>query len=170
MTRFHLVRALCIAAVLLLSNLNLAAQTDPDRVQFNSDIRIQPEESVGDVTCVHCSVYVSGHVSGDVAVIAGSVFVQQGGSVAGDVTAVGGDAGVKNGATVAGDLTAIGGNLRNDPQATVSGNVATIGGGRWVFLIFLLPLFFLGGIVALIIWLIQRSRHPAAPLPAYPRN
>jgi hypothetical protein len=34
-------------------------------------------------------------------------------------------------------------------------------------LIFVLPFVFLGGIVALIIWLIQRSRRPT-PVPAYP--
>jgi hypothetical protein len=48
----------------------------------------------------------------------------------------------------------------------VAGNVTTIGGHGWVFLIFLLPFAVLGGIIALIIWLIQRSRRPI-PLPAY---
>jgi hypothetical protein len=41
-----------------------------------------------------------------------------------------------------------------------------VGGGRWIFLIFLTPFLFLGGIIALIIWMVQRSRHPA-PVPAY---
>jgi hypothetical protein len=48
----------------------------------------------------------------------------------------------------------------------VAGDVTTIAGHGLVFLIFLLPLVFLCGIVALIIWLIQRSRRPA-PIPAY---
>jgi hypothetical protein len=39
-------------------------------------------------------------------------------------------------------------------------------GARWMLLILLVPLLFLGGIVALIVWLVQRSR--AAPTPAYP--
>ena len=68
---------------------------------------------------------------------------------------------------MAGDLTTIGGTLRRDPQASVAGDVTTVGGGGgWIFLIFLLPFLFLGGIIALIIWLIQRSRRPA-PVPAY---
>ncbi len=48
----------------------------------------------------------------------------------------------------------------------MAGDVTSMGGGGWVFLIFLLPFAFLGGIIALIIWLIQRSRRPA-PVPAY---
>jgi hypothetical protein len=48
----------------------------------------------------------------------------------------------------------------------VAGDVTSMGGGGWVFLIFLLPFAFLGGIIALIIWLIQRSRRPV-PVPAY---
>jgi hypothetical protein len=95
------------------------------------------------------------------------VFAESGASIAGDLTAIGGNARVESGAQVAGDLTTIGGTLRRDPQASVAGAVTTIGGGgAWVLLIFLLPFLFLGGIIALIIWLIQRSRHPA-PVPAY---
>jgi hypothetical protein len=165
MTRFFLLRAFCVVAVFLVPSTRVAAETHPDRFQMNHDIHVQPDEKVGDVTCIGCSVYVRGQVSGDVTTIAGSVIAEQGASIAGDVTAIAGNATVESGTQVAGDLTAIGGGLRRDPQATVSGNVTTIGGHGWVFLIFLLPLVFLGGIVALIIWLIQRSRHPA-PVPA----
>jgi hypothetical protein len=67
---------------------------------------------------------------------------------------------------VGGDVTAVAGSVRRDPQATVGGGVTSLGGGGWIFLIFLLPFAVLGGIVALIIWLIQRSRRPAQ-VPAY---
>jgi hypothetical protein len=162
-------RAFCAVVIFLLPSLKLAAASNPDRVQFNHDIRIEANDNVGDVTCIFCSIHVRGHVAGDVTTIAGSVFAEQGASIAGDVTAVGGSARVENDAQVAGDLTTIGGTLHRDPQASVAGDVTTIGGGgggrgAWIFLIFLLPFLFLGGIIALIIWLIQRSRRPA-PVP-----
>ncbi|MGH9504022.1 MAG: hypothetical protein ACRD20_14315 [Terriglobales bacterium] len=146
----------------LLSSLSLAAEISPDRVQFNHDIRIEGDENVGDVTCINCSVRVRGHVSGDVTAIAGGITAEPGASIGGDVTTIGGDTLVEDGAQVSGDLTAIGGSLRRDPKATIAGDVTTIGGRGWIVLIFLLPFLFLGGIIALIIWLVQRSRHPTA--------
>jgi hypothetical protein len=101
-----------------------------------------------------------------VTAIHGSIVVQPGAAISGDVTAVGGSARVESGTQIAGDVTAIAGNVRRDPQATVSGDVTSLGGGAWILLIFLVPFAVLGGIVALIIWLIQRSRQPT-PVPAY---
>ena len=166
MSRFLALRVVVCFACLLIPVSVLAASADPDRTQFNHDIHIGPNDKVGDVTCIGCSVHVRGQVAGDVTTIGGSVFLEPGASIAGDVTAIGGNARAENGTQVSGDLTAIGGNLLRDPQAAVAGGVTTIGGGRWVFLIFLLPFLFLGGIIALIIWLVQRSRRPA-PVPAY---
>lgn len=166
MTRFSPLRAFCAALVLMTPFTSRAAETNADRFQMNRDIRISADERVGDVTCIHCSIYVRGQVSGDVTAIAGNVFAEQGASIAGDVTSVGGNARLESGTQVAGDLTAIGGSLSRDPQASVAGDVTAMRGGAWVFLIFLLPFVFLGGMVALIIWLIQRSRQPA-PVPAY---
>jgi hypothetical protein len=45
--------------------------------------------------------------------------------------------------------------------------VTSLGGAGWMLLFLLFPLIFLGGIVALIIWLIQRSRRPM-PAAAHP--
>ncbi len=158
--------ALCILAMLAAPYAS-RAESNSDRFQFNHDIRIEAGEKVGDVTCIGCSIHLRGQASGDVTAIAGSVFAESGASIAGDVTAIGGNVRVESGTQVAGDLTTIGGTLRRDPQASVAGDVTTVGGGGgWIFLIFLLPLLFLGGMVALIIWLIQRSRRPA-PAPAY---
>jgi hypothetical protein len=165
MSRFLAVRVVVGFACLLIP-VSLLASADPDRTQFNHDIHIGPNDKVGDVTCIGCSVHVRGQVSGDVTTIAGSVFLEQGASIAGDVTVLGGNTRAESGTQVAGDLTAIGGDLVRDPQAAVAGDVTTVGGGRWVFLIFLAPFLILGGIIALIIWLVQRSRHPAA-VPAY---
>ena len=160
--------ALCTLYVLLvlMTTTALAAEANTDRFQVNHDIRIQPNDQVGDVTCINCSVYVLGRVAGDVTTINGNIVVEQSGTISGDVTAVRGNARIENGTQVGGDLTAIAGTVRRDPQATIGGDVTSMGGGGWVFLVFLLPFAFLGGIIALIIWLIQRSRRPA-PVPAY---
>jgi len=166
MTRFLSLPALCMFAIFLAPSTSLAAASSPDRFQTNHDIRIQPDDRVGDVTCIRCSIYVRGQVAGDVTTIAGNVFIESGASIAGDVTTIAGNARLDSSTQVAGDVTTIGGALRRDPQATVAGDVTTMGGGGWVFLIFLLPFFFLGGIIALVIWLIQRSRRPV-PVPAY---
>jgi hypothetical protein len=166
MTRFSPLPAFCVFAIFLMPSTSFASETDSDRFQMNHDIHVQAGEKVGDVTCIACSVYVRGQVSGDVTTVAGSIIAESGASIAGDVTTIGGNARVENGAQVAGDLTAVGGDLRRDPQANVAGNVTTMGGHGWVFLIFLLPLAILGGIISLIIWLIQRSRRPIQ-VPAY---
>jgi hypothetical protein len=163
MTRFFPFRAFCV--IILLAPYVMAASTNPDRTQFGRDIRIEANENASDVTCIGCSIHVRGHVSGDVTAIGGSIFAEQGAAIAGDVTTIGGSARLENGTQVGGDLTTIGGTLRRDPQANVAGDVTAMGGGGWVFLIFL-PFLFVGGIIALIIWMIQRSRHPA-PVPAY---
>jgi hypothetical protein len=167
MPRFSLLPAFCTLAIFLTPSTLLAAQANADRFQINHDIRIEPRDKVGDVTCLNCSIYVRGQVSGDVTTINGNVVAEQGAAIAGDVTTILGNARVENGTQVAGDLVAIGGTVRRDPQATVAGDVTSMGeGGGWIFLIFLLPFAFLGGIVALIIWLIRRSRQPA-PVPTY---
>jgi hypothetical protein len=166
MPRSPLLRVFCTLAIFLTPSTLLAAQAKPDRFQINHDIRIEPDDKFGDVTCLNCSIYVRGQVSGDVTTIKGNVVAEQGAAIGGDVTAIGGNARVENGTQVAGDLVAVGGTVRRDPQATVAGDVTSVGGGGWIFLIFLLPFAFLGGIVALIIWLIQRSRQPA-PVPTY---
>jgi hypothetical protein len=166
MLRFFALRACLALSLVLIPVSMLAATADSDRFQFNHDIRIEPNDNAGDVTCIDCSVYVRGHVSGDVTALHGNVVAEQGASVGGDVLAIGGKVRLESGAQVGGDLTAIAGSVRRDPQATVGGDVASVGGEGWAFLIFLLPLLFLGGVIALIIWLFQRRRNSAA-VPAY---
>jgi predicted acyltransferase (DUF342 family) len=166
MLRFFALLAFCALATVLLPPLTFAAEPNAERFQINRDIHIQPDDSVGDVTCINCSVHVRGRVSGDVTTIHGNISAEQGASIDGDVTAIGGNVRLENGARVAGDLTAIGGTARRDPQASVAGDVTNMGGGGWIFLFFLLPVAFLGGIIALIVWLVRRSRGPV-PISAH---
>lgn len=116
MTRISPLRVFAIVAIFLSRPPWMAAESHPDRTQVNRDIRIEPDDRVGDVTCMHCSVYVRGQVSGDVTTVAGNVFAEPGASIMGDVTVIGGDASVESGSQVGGDVTAIGGALRRDPQ------------------------------------------------------
>jgi hypothetical protein len=166
MPRFFLFRPFLALSLVLIPVGMMAASADSDRFQIGHDIHVGPNDKAGDVSCINCSVYVRGQVSGDVMAVHGNVVAEQGASVGGDVLTIGGNARLENGAQVGGDLTAIAGSVRRDPQATVGGDVASVGNTGWAFLVLLFPLAFLGGLIALIIWLFQRNRHPV-PVPAY---
>jgi len=155
-----------IAAVLALSSTGAAAQKSGGRVQIGRDIVVQPGEKTGDLVCVACSVRVRGQTAGDVVAVAGSIKLETGAQVAGDNVAIAGSIRLESGTQVAGDITAVGGTVQRDPQAVIAGDITSMEGTGWMLLLVLVPLLLFGGIVALIVWLVQRSR--AAPTPAYP--
>ncbi len=137
------------------------AQHNPDQVQINHDIVLDPGVKAGDLVCVNCSIFVRGETAGDVVAVHGNVVIEPGGHVGGGVTTVLGDLRLQNTAQVGGDAVTVGGIVRREPEATVGGNVTALGGAGWTVLIVLLPLAFVGGIVALIVWMIARARRPA---------
>jgi hypothetical protein len=153
--------ALCTLYVLLLlmTTTALAAEANADRFQVNHDIRIQPNDQVGDVTCINCSVYVLGRVAGE-----GAQRQHRGRAKRNHLRDYRRAVTPIEKRTGWGRLDGIAGRCV-ETRDTIGGD-ASMGGGGWVFLVFLLPFAFLGGIIALIIWLIQRSRRPA-PVPAY---
>jgi len=128
---------------------------------------VQPGEKTGDVVCVACSIRLRGQTSGDVVAVAGSVTLESGAQVGQGVTVVLGNARLQSSTQVAGDVTVVGGELRRDPQSTIAGDVTSLEGTAWMLLILGVPLLLLGGLVALIAWLVQRSQRPT-PAPAYP--
>ena len=138
-----------------------------DRTQFGHDITVGSDEKVAEVTCFCCSVRVRGHVQGDVTTFGGSVVLERDAFVGGDATAFGGDVRLDAGASVKG-VTIFGGRVRRDSQATVGGDITTFAGGAalWLFIVFGLPFLVVGALIALIVWLIRRSRRPVAPLAA----
>ncbi|HVO64131.1 MAG TPA: hypothetical protein VMT53_24640 [Terriglobales bacterium] len=152
--------------ILLTLCTHLFAARSPDRTQFGRDIHITAGERTADVTCFYCSIYFSGKAAGDVTAVHGNVVIESGAEVAGDVTAIGGYVRSEGGTQILGDLTAIGGSARRDPQSTISGAVTSLAGSKWLLALIVPPLVFLGGIIALIIWLLQRNRR-SAPAPVY---
>jgi hypothetical protein len=142
------------------------AASSPDRTQFGTDIHVQAGEKTADVTCINCSVYVRGQVSGDVTTVHGNIVLESGAEVAGDITAIWGNVRTESSTQIAGDLTAVAGSVHRDPQSTSAGDVTALEGTKWLLAIIVPPIIFLGGIIALIIWLVQRNR-AGAPAPVY---
>jgi hypothetical protein len=158
----HVLRYVAFTFILLGSSGIIArADANRDRFQAGHDIRVEADEHVGDITCLNCSIYVRGQVSGDILTIHGNTVLFEGAQVAGDVAALGGGVRMETGTQVGGDVASFGGAVRRDSGATVGGDVSSMPGGGWTLAIFVLPLLFLGGIVALIIWLVQRNRRTA---------
>ena len=158
-------KSACLAILLLLAIAPFAtAKDNPEYAQFGHDIRINPDQQAGELTCIGCSIYISGQVSGDVTAIAGNVVMEGEGSVAGDLTTVLGDIRLNDAARVSGDLAAVGGSLRRQPGVTIGGDVTALEGRVWFWLILGPPILILVGIVWLIVWLLERRRPQPARL------
>jgi hypothetical protein len=159
-------RRISLALLLLLLTVPFAAaNSDPEYTQFGHDIRIGPDQQAGELTCIGCSIYIFGQVSGDVTAIGGNVVMEGDGSIGGDVTTVVGDIRLNGTSKVGGDLAAVGGALRRQPGAIVGGDVTALEGRGWVWLIVAPPVLFLAGLIWLIVWLLERRRRPQpAPL------
>jgi cytoskeletal protein CcmA (bactofilin family) len=158
-------RLACGGLLLYLTfSLSAYAENSRERTQFGHNITIGPDEEVSEATCFGCSIRVQGHVSGDVTTFGGSVLLENQAEVGGDTTTFAGDIRLDKDAAVRGDVTVFGGRLRRDSQSSVGGDVTNMSGPGWILLIFVLPLIVLGGILALIAWLIWRVvRRRASP-------
>jgi hypothetical protein len=153
------------AVLVTVALLSSGAQAKGDFTQFGRDIRVNPGEKTGDLTCFNCSIYVRGQAGGDATAFNGRIVVESGGSVGGDVTAFLGDVRAEPGSTIGGEVTVMGGSLRREQGAAVGGEVTSFENKSWVLLILLSPFLILAGIVALVVWLVRRSRS-AVPAPA----
>jgi len=110
-------------------------------------------------------VYVRGNVGGDITTFHGSVVLEDNAAVGGEVTAFLGDVRADSGTKIGGDVTVFSGTIHRQQGAEIGGEVTTMDGTFWFFLIFIVPILFLIGIVALIVWLVQRNRRPGHALP-----
>lgn len=136
-----------------------------DRTQFGHDIMVGPNEEVSEVTCFGCSVHVRGHVASDVTTFGGNIVVEDQGQIGGDTTSFGGSVRLDKGAKIQA-VTLFGGRLHRDPDAVVAGDVTAFSGTGWLAAMFVLPLFVVGGIIALIVWLVRRNTRPQVPAAA----
>jgi hypothetical protein len=158
--QFRMPRLLVVLALLTLLAIPALAQSAREHTQFSHDIVIGPDEQSGEVVCFGCSVRIRGHVNSDVTTFGGGITIEDNGEIAGGVTAFGGNVRLNGPVKVNGDLTVFGGRIHRDSSASVGGDVTNFAGGIWIFLIFVLPLLFLGAFIALIIWLVRTLIRP----------
>jgi hypothetical protein len=132
----------CKLAILsgLLLNASFIFAENHDRFQSNHDMRVDALDKANDVTCLNCSIYVSGEVAGDVTAIDGNIILENGAHVHGDTTAVLGSVRLGANTNADQDVTAVVGSIQRDSQATVKGDVTALDGGAWLFLIVIIPL------------------------------
>lgn len=83
-----------------------------DRVVTGGSTRVEAGETVHDLVVMGGSAEVLGTVTGDVAVMGGSVKLRKGGHVKGDVSVVGGSFDADDGSKVDGDVDVVGGKAR----------------------------------------------------------
>jgi hypothetical protein len=165
MKKSHCPRLLVVLLVAVAAVPAAFGKANPEYTQFGHDIRIAADQKTSDLTCINCSIYVRGQVAGEITTVHGNVVIEENGTVAGEVTAVLGDVRADRGTKIEGDVTAVGGAVHRHPEATIAGDVTALQGSIWFFLIFVSPILVLAGIVALIVWLVQRRR----PSPALAR-
>jgi len=162
--RLHVAFA-CVVVLAAFSG-NAFADGSHDRTQMGHSISIGPGEKVSDATCFGCSIHVRGQVEGDVTSFGGSIVLEDGAEVAGDATAFAGDVRLEKDVKVSGSVTVFGGRIHRDPGASVGGDITNFNGSIWIFLIFVLPFFVLGGFIALIVWVIRRLTRSSIPVSA----
>jgi len=148
-----ILRLIAVTATLLVVSVYTFAGNS-DRFQTNRDIHVETNDNPNDVTCFRCSIYVRGEVRGDVTALGGNIVLESGAQVHGDTTSIMGDIQLGADTNADRDVTAVGGAVRRDSQAVDKGDVTALEGQGWLALVFLVPLVMLGGLLALIVWLV----------------
>lgn len=161
-------RAILMALlVLIMVSPSLALTNDGgDRVQFFQAITIGPDERVGDVVCIFCSIRMAGSC-GDTVAIFGNILVD--GAVSGDAVSVGGGIKLGEDANVNGDTVAIGQGVYRHPNAVVKGEVVSQAGPAIFLGLIVIPLLPIALVAALVVWLVRRNRYVAPGQVAYRR-
>jgi len=137
-----------------------------DRVQFFQNITVGPDDRVGDVVCLFCSIRMAGSC-GDAVAIFGSIIVD--GPASGDVVSVGGGIKLGEDANVSGDAVAIGQGLYRHPEAVVKGQTVSQASPLIFLALIIVPLLPIILVVALVVWLLRRNRYVAPAQAAYRR-
>jgi hypothetical protein len=142
------------------------ARADHDRVSFGNDITVAEGETAGDIACAFCSVRVHGNIKGDVAILFGTISVDNNQAVSGDVAILGGDLNLRDEAEVGGDVAIAAGSANLASGATIRGDRMVLPGRFWLLLPFA-PILIVIGIIWLIVYLVQRNRYQ---YPVYPNG
>jgi hypothetical protein len=104
---------------LVFSGLILALlRPSPDVLHFGRNITVLPDQQVRNVSCILCSVDVSGNISGQVRAFAGNVSLS--GLVSGNILVFGGNVSLAAGSAASGNVIIVGGRLLQAPTATCS--------------------------------------------------
>lgn len=157
---------ICIGAFLLLLSVTACAEKSGERTQWGHNVTIGEDQEADEVTCFGCSVRIRGNVNGDVTTFGGSIVVEGKGRIGGDATAFAGALRLDAGTSLGGDATVFGGRLERDPSATIDGDTTDFRGSIWLFLIFGLPFVFLGGLIALVVWIVRKFARRTVPATA----
>ncbi|MGA7860039.1 MAG: hypothetical protein WCA11_19020 [Terracidiphilus sp.] len=164
----HIVACSLLSAALVFAP--ALAHADRDAVQFGSDINVPQGESVHDAVCFFCNVNAEGSINHDVVVFFGNVHIA--GHSDHDVVDFFGDVRADDNASIGHDVVNFFGAIRLGQNVSVGNDMvamfgaihaadtATVGGNRvvqpaWLLLI---PLMIFGGIVILIVSVIQHFR------------
>jgi len=155
-----------LGVLMLLAPAALVANDGGDRVQFFQSITVDPDDHVGDVVCIFCSIRMAGSC-GDAVAIFGNIVVD--GTVAGDAVSVGGGIKLGEDASVGGDTVAIGQGVYRHPNSTVKGQVVSQAGPAILLGLIVIPLLPVVVVVALVVWLVRRNRYVPPAQVAYRR-
>jgi hypothetical protein len=161
-------RRLLLAVLFVLAATPIFARADQGRSSFGSDINVAEGEDANNIACAFCSVHVHGPVRGNVAVLLGSVKVDEDQSIAGNVAIFGGDLELQRDASVGGNVAIAAGDANLAQDATIRGARSILHSRLWLLLP-LTPLFILIGIIWLIVYLVRRNRYPYPVYPNGPR-
>jgi hypothetical protein len=160
-------RLLLAPALLLLTAIAPSfARADNDRVTFGGNVTVEQDDTVNDIACAFCTVKIHGNVKGDIACAFCSVSLDSSQRISGDVAMLGGDLSLREEAEVGGDVTIAAGETNLASGASIHGTRSILPGRFWLLLPFT-PLLILGGIIWLIVYLVQRNRYR---YPVYPQR
>lgn len=155
-----------LVALMVLAPALLMANDGGDRVQFFQSITVDPDDHVGDVVCIFCSIRMAG-TCGDAVAIFGNIVVD--GTVTGDTVSVGGGIKLGEDARLSGDAVGIGQGVYRHPDSTVKGQVVSQAGPVILLGLIVIPLLPVILVVALVVWLVRRNRYVPPAQVAYRR-
>jgi hypothetical protein len=157
---------MCLLVLIMVAPTLAFANDGGDRVQFFQSINVGPDDHVGDLVCMFCSIRMEGSC-GDAVAILGSIVVD--GTASGDVVSVGGGVKLGEDANVGGDAVAVGKGLYRHPDAVVKGEVVSESGPAIFLGLIIIPLLPVILVVALVVWLLRRNRYVPPAQVAYRR-